>query len=97
MLVLVSYDVDTTTAEGRKRLRQVAKTCVNFGQRVQNSVFECVVTPAQYAQLKIKLNSIINSEKDSLRIYHLGSNWQFKIESLGRQDTYDPEKDAFIY
>jgi len=97
MLVLVSYDVDTTTAEGRKRLRQVAKTCVNYGQRVQRSVFECVVTPAQYAQLKLKLNSIINSKKDSLRIYHLGSNWQIKVESLGRQDTYDPERDTFIY
>lgn len=97
MLVLVSYDVETISAEGRKRLRQVAKTCINFGQRVQNSVFECVVTPAQYEQFKIKLSSIINSEKDSLRIYHLGSNWQIKIESLGRQNTYDPEKDTFIF
>jgi len=97
MLVLVSYDVDTTTAGGRKRLRQVAKTCENFGQRVQHSVFECVVTPAQYTQLKLKLNSIINSEKDSLRIYHLGSNWQIKVESFGRKDTYDPERDTFIY
>lgn len=97
MLVLVTYDVETATSEGRKRLRRVAKTCVNFGQRVQNSVFECVVTPAQHAQLKIELNSIIDPEKDSLRIYHLGSNWQFKVESLGRQDTYDPEKDSFIY
>ena len=97
MLVLVTYDVETVTAGGCKRLRQVAKTCVNYGQRVQNSVFECMVTPAQLAQLKIKLSSIINKEKDSLRIYHLGSNWQVKIESIGRQDTYDPEKDSIIY
>jgi CRISPR-associated protein Cas2 len=95
--VLVTYDVETVTTGGCKRLRQVAKTCVNYGQREQNSVFECMVNPAQLAQLKIKLSSIINKENNSLRIYHLGSNWQVKIESIGRQDTYDPEKDSIIY
>lgn len=75
MLILVIYDVETLTTEGKQRLRKVAKVCVNYGQRVQNSVFECVVTPAQNAKLKIELNNIIDQDKDSLRIYYLGKNW----------------------
>ncbi|MDO5713283.1 MAG: CRISPR-associated endonuclease Cas2 [Tissierellia bacterium] len=97
MLVLVTYDVETITKDGRKRLRQVAKCCVNYGQRVQNSVFECVVTPAQLAEMKIKLSELINDEKDSLRIYHLGKNWQIRVENMGKNDTYDPERDTFVF
>jgi len=91
MMVLITYDVETTTAEGRKRLRKVAKQCVNFGQRVQNSVFECVVDPAQFAVLKHRLIDIIDKEKDSLRFYFLGNNWRTKIEHIGIKESYDPE------
>ena len=76
MMVLITYDVETMTPSGKKRLRQVAKQCVNFGQRVQNSVFECLVDPAQFAELKHRLESIIDLEKDSLRFYMLGDNWK---------------------
>ncbi|GAB7387103.1 CRISPR-associated endonuclease Cas2 [Bacillaceae bacterium] len=91
MMVLITYDVNTTTAEGRKRLRQVAKQCVNYGQRVQNSVFECLVDPAQFAQLRHKLEQIIDKEKDSLRYYFLGSNWKNRVEHVGAKTTFDPE------
>ena len=91
MMVLITYDVETMTPSGRKRLRQVAKQCVNFGQRVQNSVFECLVDPAQYADLKHRLESIIDPEKDSLRFYLLGNNWQKRIEHLGAKSSYNPE------
>ena len=74
MLVLVSYDVSTTSAEGRRRLRRVAKACLNYGQRVQNSVFECPVDPAQWAELRHRLLDEYNPEEDSLRFYYLGSN-----------------------
>jgi len=72
-------------------LRKVAKTCVNFGQRVQNSVFECLVDPAQFAELRHKLEKIIDEEKDSLRYYFLGSNWKRRVEHVGAKTTYDPE------
>ncbi|HHT36516.1 MAG: CRISPR-associated endonuclease Cas2 [Candidatus Wallacebacter cryptica] len=91
MLVLVTYDVNTENAEGRRRLRLVAKTCVDFGQRVQNSVFECLVDPVQFAQLRKRLESIIDQEKDSLRYYYLGSNWKRRVEHIGAKDTFDPE------
>ncbi|MGM9613285.1 MAG: CRISPR-associated endonuclease Cas2 [Butyricicoccus sp.] len=91
MLILITYDVNTTDAAGRKRLRQVAKQCVNYGQRVQNSVFECLVEPAQYKQLQAKLLAIIDEEKDSLRFYHLGNRYHTKIEHFGVKDSYDPE------
>jgi CRISPR-associated protein Cas2 len=87
----LKYDVNTTTGEGRRRLRKVAKTCVNFGQRVQNSVFECLVDPAQFAELRHKLEKIIDEEKDSLRYYFLGSNWKRRVEHVGAKTTYDPE------
>jgi CRISPR-associated protein Cas2 len=90
MLVLITYDVDTTTKAGEKRLRKVAKECVNYGQRVQNSVFECLLTEAQLVNLKAILSSIINDTTDSIRIYHLGSNWQRKIETLGKITSFDP-------
>lgn len=91
MMVLVTYDVDTTTPEGRTRLRQVAKQCVNFGQRVQCSVFECVVDPAQFTTLRHRLEAIINPDADSLRYYMLGDNWKRKVEHVGAKPGYDPE------
>ena len=90
-MVLVTYDVNTETSEGRRRLRLVAKTCVNYGQRVQNSVFECLVDPVQLAQLRKKLESIIDPENDSLRYYFLGSNWKRRVEHVGAKESYDPE------
>ena len=91
MLVLVTYDVSTESAVGRKRLRRVAKYCQNFGQRVQNSVFECLVDPAQYADLRAKLLGEINLETDSLRFYFLGAEWKRRVEHHGAKAAYDPE------
>ncbi|MFZ5975423.1 MAG: CRISPR-associated endonuclease Cas2 [Bacillota bacterium] len=91
MMVLIAYDVNTETPEGRARLRRIAKQCVNFGQRVQNSVFECKLDPPQLADLKNKLNKIIDPEKDSLRYYNLGKNWNRKVEHIGAKPTYDPD------
>lgn len=89
MLVLVTYDVGTTSKEGRARLRQVAKLCVGFGQRVQNSVFECRVDPAQWAMLRHKLLKLYNPSEDSLRFYFLGSNWQRRVEHHGTKAVID--------
>jgi len=91
MLVLITYDVNTETPEGRRRLRQVAKVCLNFGQRVQKSVFECLVDPAQLASLRQKLLKEINTDEDSLRFYFLGKNWKPRIEHVGINEPYDPE------
>ena len=91
MLVLISYDVNTEDAEGRKRLRQIAKQCVNYGQRVQNSVFECLVDAAQCKKLQHKLCSLMNKEKDSLRFYYLGNRYQSKIDHFGCKSAYMPE------
>jgi CRISPR-associated protein Cas2 len=91
MMVLVTYDVNTTSDAGKKRLRRVAKQCVNSGQRVQNSVFECLVDPAQFAQLRHRLEEIIDEDKDSLRYYFLGSNWKNRVEHVGAKTTFDPE------
>jgi CRISPR-associated protein Cas2 len=91
MLVLVTYDVNTETKEGRKRLRHVAKACENKGQRVQKSVFECLVDPAQWAALKERLTNTIDPEQDSLRFYYLGANWKPHIEHFGAKPAYDPE------
>jgi CRISPR-associated protein Cas2 len=91
MMVLVTYDVNVETPEGRRRLRHVAKTCENHGQRVQNSVFECLVEPAMWVSLRTQLEQIIDPAKDSLRYYFLGSNWQRRVEHVGAKDTYDPE------
>lgn len=91
MMVLIAYDVSTESIQGRKRLRQVARVCENFGQRVQNSVFECLVDPAQWMALRRKLIEIINSEQDSLRFYFLGKNWKRRIEHVGVKESYDPE------
>lgn len=91
MMVLVTYDVNTETAQGRKRLRHVAKLCVDYGQRVQNSVFECSVTPAEFVEIKAKLLSIIDTDNDSIRFYLLGKNWQNRLETIGRDTSYDPD------
>jgi len=89
MLVLVTYDVATTTAAGRKRLARTAKACLDFGQRVQNSVFECDVDPAQWAQLKHRLLEIYAPAEDSLRFYYLGANWQRRVEHHGTKAAVD--------
>ena len=91
MMVIVSYDVSTLTAEGRRRLRQVAKTCKNFGQRVQCSVFECLVDQEQFTRMRLKLTDIYKPEEDSLRFYFLGNNWQHRVEHLGAKPVVDPE------
>lgn len=91
MMVLITYDVETVSASGKRRLRKVAKQCVNFGQRVQNSVFECVVDPAQLAELKHRLENIIDHEKDSVRYYNLGSKWISKVEHIGVKTSFNPE------
>lgn len=90
-MVLITYDVETVSTLGKKRLRKVAKQCINYGQRVQNSVFECLVDPAQLAELKHRLENIIDKEKDSIRYYYLGSNWKTKVDHIGVKDSYDPE------
>lgn len=91
MMVLISYDVNTQDAAGRKRLRHIAKACENRGQRVQFSVFECLVDPAQWAALRAELFKIMNHEKDSLRFYFLGSNWRKRMEHIGAKTGYDPQ------
>ncbi len=90
-MVLITYDIDTTDATGRKRLRRIAKICVNYGQRVQASVFECDVDAATLVTLKATLFEVMNKEKDSIRIYHLGNSWHGKVEHCGAKPSYDPE------
>lgn len=91
MLVLVTYDVSTISSAGKKRLRKVAKVCQKYGQRVQNSVFECVVDSTQFASLKIELSEIIDINNDSLRFYRLGNNYNTKVEHIGVKETIDLE------
>jgi CRISPR-associated protein Cas2 len=91
MFVIVSYDVATSDDTGQRRLRRVARACKDFGQRVQYSVFECIVDPAQWAVLKNRLISEIDPEKDSLRFYYLGSNWQHRVEHIGAKASIDQE------
>ena len=91
MLVLITYDVCTQDAAGRKRLRQIAKECVNYGQRVQNSVFECILDAAQYRQLQHKLVKLMDPEQDSLRFYSLGNRYQGKVEHFGVKESYEAE------
>ena len=88
--------MNTQTAEGRKRLRQVAKQCVNYGQRVQNSVFECVLDPAKFLEVKHKLEQIIDSETDSLRFYVLGNNYKSIVEHIGTKASFDVEDTLII-
>ena len=89
MYILITYDVATDDKAGQRRLRQVARACENIGQRVQNSVFECELAPAQLVDIRNKLLKIIDNESDSLRIYHMGSNWHHKIEQLGKEKSFD--------
>lgn len=91
MLVLITYDVSTESPGGKTRLRRVAKQCVNYGQRVQNSVFECLLDAAQYAVLKHELSLLIDPATDSLRFYNLGNNYQSRIEHVGAKQSYQPE------
>ena len=91
MLVLVSYDVSTTDSKGPRRLNRVAKACKDYGQRVQYSVFECIVDPAQWTVLKERLINEIDKEVDSLRFYYLGSNWRRRVEHVGAKKTVDQE------
>lgn len=96
MLVLITYDVETTTGEGRKRLRQVARECVNYGHRVQNSVFECVLTESQYVVLREKFKKLIDGSTDSIRFYFLGNNWERHIETLGLNRSLDMNSTLII-
>lgn len=96
MLVLITYDVSTDTAQGRKRLRQVAKQCVNYGQRVQNSVFECVLDMAKCREVQHILEQIIDKEKDSLRFYYLGNNYKNKVVHIGAKESFDIEATLII-
>jgi len=91
MFVLISYDVSVTDEGGQRRLRRVAKACKDYGQRVQFSVFECIVDPAQWTMLKQRLIDIIDIDKDSLRFYYLGSNWRRRVEHVGAKKTIDQE------
>lgn len=97
MLILVTYDVNTESESGKRRLRHVAKQCVNYGVRVQNSVFECVVDGAQCRELKDNLEKIIDQEKDSIRIYYLNDRQRQKIECLGKKKGISVDKDILIF
>jgi CRISPR-associated protein Cas2 len=96
MLVVVSYDVSTKDPQGPRRLRRVAKTCIDFGQRVQNSVFECVVEPDQWTRLKLRLLDEYDAEKDSLRFYFLGANFKNRVEHHGAKAAVDLEGPLLI-
>ena len=89
MFVLITYDVATTSREGRRRLRQVAKACLDYGQRVQNSVFECQVDPAQWGRLRLRLLDVFKPDEDSLRFYFLGANWRRRVEHHGANQAVD--------
>ena len=95
-MVLITYDVDTISETGAKRLRKVAKVCQDYGQRVQNSVFECRLTEAQYVIVKNKIENIINLELDSVRFYFLGNNWPNRIEMIGKKDNIDLDGELII-
>lgn len=96
MLVLITYDVSTQSNAGKARLRKVAKECVNYGQRVQNSVFECILDASQLLLLKDRLRTLINEKEDSLRFYYLGNNYQTKVEHFGNKATYEAEGTLMI-
>ena len=91
MMVLITYDVSTVNTDGRKRLRQISKQCLNYGRRVQNSVFECVVDYSTYLSLKDRLINIMDKEEDSIRFYSLGNKWNGKVEHYGIKESYNPE------
>jgi len=96
MVVVVSYDVSTTTPAGRRRLQRVAKVCLNYGQRVQDSVFECDVDPTQWTRLRLKLVDEFDPAEDSLRFYFLGSNWEHRVEHLGAKPSLNLKRGPLI-
>lgn len=96
MMILITYDVNTSSEHGARRLRQVAKACMNHGTRVQNSVFECVLDEAQFVNLRNELSKIIDSDNDSVRFYFLGNNWKRRVETMGFATIKDVETDTFI-
>jgi len=96
MLVLITYDVSTINKSGQRRLVRIAKTCLNYGQRVQNSVFECLIDSAQWAALRAELLRLYKSEEDSLRFYFLGKNWERKVEHHGSKDTPNLQSGTLI-
>lgn len=96
MMVLISYDVAVTSAGGARRLRKIAKECQNYGQRVQYSVFECVIDPGQWARLKHTLESLMNPEIDSLRYYYLGRNYKNRVEHVGAKPSLDLDEPIII-
>ncbi len=96
MHVLITYDVNTADTEGKRRLRRVAKLCENWGQRVQNSVFECKLTPAQYVTLKMNLADIMNPKTDSIRFYLLGKDWHRRVEHIGQDRSSDPDAPLIV-
>jgi len=96
MLMLVTYDVATSDTAGRRRLRRVARLCQDFGQRVQFSVFECQVDPAQWTTLRTRLMDEIDPDADSLRFYRIGANWRPRVEHIGTKAAYDPDEPMII-
>ncbi len=96
MLLLITYDVNTTDRPGQRRLAKIAKLCCDYGQRVQNSVFECDLDQTQYLFFKEKLLALMDTEKDSLRIYRLGNNYRSKIEQFGAKQSYDPQGELIL-
>lgn len=96
MLVLITYDVNTESKEGRRRLRRVAKICVDYGQRVQNSVFECSLLPDELCVVKNKLLKLIDETSDSLRFYNLGNNYKTRVEHYGIKNSYFPDDDMIL-
>ncbi|GAP39426.1 CRISPR-associated endonuclease Cas2 [Flexilinea flocculi] len=96
MMMIITYDVNTETAAGRKRLRKVAKQCQNYGQRVQNSVFECIIDPALFKILRNELIQIMDAEKDSIRFYNLGNKWKNRIEHVGTKHTMNLEDSLIV-
>ena len=96
MFVQITYDVNITSPHGAKRLRNVARACIDYGKRVQNSVFECILTETQYVILKNKLNGIIDTEQDSIRFYMLGKNWKNKVKTIGKDIGIDFTGDLII-
>ena len=96
MMVLVSYDVSTTDKKGSSRLRKIAKACTNHGQRVQYSVFECILNPAQWIRFREQLTDIMDEDLDSLRFYFLGANWRKRVEHVGAKKSFDQEGPLII-
>ena len=96
MMVLITYDVDTISEDGQKRLRKVAKICQNFGQRVQNSVFECLLTEVQFIKIRNELETVIDEKLDSIRFYFLGNHWKRRVETLGKKTSIDFTNELII-